>query len=124
MLNLALTVSLVILIGPIGTAVATGSTWAISSVLFLFVLHARVDLPASASRRAAFTTVVAGAVAGTVYWLSGLEGLPDGRTDALWSCVVLGAVGTVGYVGALVALRIMSVGDAIRGARGLLRVAR
>ena len=38
-LNLVLTVSLVLLIGPIGTAVATGSTWALSSILFLFVLH-------------------------------------------------------------------------------------
>jgi O-antigen/teichoic acid export membrane protein len=122
-LNLVLTVSLVLLIGPVGTAVATGSTWALSSILFLFVLHANVDLPVDASRRAAFTTVVAGVFAAAVYWVSGLMGLPEGRPQALWYCAVLGSLSAMGYFGALAMFRLMSVPDAVRGLRGLLRVA-
>lgn len=122
-LNLVLTVSLVLLIGPIGTAVATGSTWALSSILFLFVLHARVDLPVDASRRAAFTTMVAGGFAAAVYWLSGLAGLPEGRAQAVWYCAALGSIGAIGYFGALMSFRLLSVADAVRGVRGLIRVA-
>ncbi len=122
-LNLALTVSLVLLIGPIGTAVATGSTWALSSILFLFVLHSRVDLPVSASRRAALTTLVAGVFAGIVYWVSGLVDLPQGRSEAFWYCAVLGSLGAIAYFAALVTLRLMSVPDVVRGMRGMLRVA-
>lgn len=120
-LNLALTVSLVLLFGPIGTAIATGSTWALSSILFLIVLHAGVDLPVSASRRAALTTALAAVVAVAVYWLSGRIGLPDGRAEAIWYGAVLGTAGVLAYLGALVAVRLMSVANAMQGLRGLMR---
>lgn len=118
-LNLVLTVSLVLLIGPIGTAIATGSTWALSSILFLFVLHARVDLPADASRRAALTALLAAAVAGILYWVAGLIGAPSGRLEAFWYCVVLGTIGAVGYVVVLLASRVVSVSTAVGGLRAL-----
>lgn len=120
-LNLVLTISLVLLIGPIGTAIATGSTWAVSSILFLFVLHARVDLPREASRRAALTTLLAAIVAGIVYWASGIVGLPSGRAEAFWYCVVLGTIGGAGYFGVLLAFRLIFIKDAIGGFNALRR---
>jgi O-antigen/teichoic acid export membrane protein len=122
-LNLALTVSLVLLIGPIGTAVATGATWAVSSILFLVVLHRRVDLPLGASRRAAATALLAAMVAGVLYWTSGMLGLPHTRPDALWYCALLGTIGGVGYFGVLVVFRVVSVNGAIAGLRALVRSA-
>lgn len=120
-LNLVLTISLVLLIGPIGTAVATGSTWAVSSILFLFVLHTRVDLPREASRRAAITALLAAIVAGIVYWASGIVGQPAGRSEAFWYCVVLGTIGGVAYLGVLVAFRLISMKDAMGGFNALRR---
>jgi O-antigen/teichoic acid export membrane protein len=120
-LNLVLTVSLVLLIGPIGTAVATGSTWAASSILFLVVLHKRLDLPAQASRRAAATAVLAAIVASGLYWLSHVPGLPHERYDAFVSVLLLGALGGIVYLGLLVAFRLVSVSDAYGGLVSLLR---
>ena len=120
-LNLFLTVSLVLLIGPIGTAVATGSTWAVSSILFLVVLHRRVDLPLAASRRAVVTALLAATVAGIVYWMSRNLGLPDGRPEALWYAALLGTMGAVGYLGVLVSFRLVSVSGAFGTLRALVR---
>ena len=120
-LNLVLTISLVLLIGPIGTAVATGSTWAVSSVLFLFVLHKRLDLPAEASRRAGATGVLAATIAGALYRFSHLLGLPQDRFEAFGAILVLGAVSGTVYFGLLVAFRLVSVRDAYGGLRSLLR---
>lgn len=120
-LNLVLTVSLVLLIGPIGTAIATGSTWAVSSILFLFVLHARIDLPRDASSRAALTAVLAAIIAGSVYWASGILEMPSGRLEAFLYCVVLGTVGAAGYFGVLIAARLLSVKDLIAGVDAVAR---
>ena len=120
-LNLVLTVTLVVLIGPIGTAVATGLTWALSSILFLFVLHRRLDLPVEASQRAAGAAVLAAAVAAAVFWTSGVLGLPSGRQDALWSIAWLGAASGLAYLGLVASFRLVSVGDASRGLRAVLR---
>lgn len=120
-LNLVLTISLVLLIGPIGTAIATGATWAVSSILFLFVLHARIDLPRDASNRAAMTAVLAAIIAGIVYWASGIPELPSGRGEALLYCFVLGMIGAAGYIGVLLAVRLLSVKDAIAGLDALKR---
>ena len=120
-LNVVLTVSLVLLIGPIGTAVATGLTWALSSILFLFVLHRRLDLPVEASRRAGGAAFVAAAVAVGVYWASRLLGLPVGRYDAFVSVVLLGAAGGLLYLGLLVSCRLVRVDEAYGGIRALVR---
>lgn len=120
-LNLFLTVMLVLLIGPIGTAVATGTTWAVSSILFLYVLHKSLDLPTEASRRAGGTALLAGAVAVAVYWASRVLGLPDGRQEAFVSLVLLGTVSGCVYLGLLSSLRLVSVSEAYVGLRSLLR---
>jgi O-antigen/teichoic acid export membrane protein len=120
-LNLVFTISLVLLIGPIGTAVATGLTWALSSILFLIVLHLRLDLPVQASQRAAGTAVLAAAVAAIVFWTSGVLGLPDGRQDAFWSTAWLGAISGVVYVGLATLFRLVSLRDAFRELRAMVR---
>jgi O-antigen/teichoic acid export membrane protein len=122
-LNLVMTVSLVLLIGPIGTAVATGSTWALSSILFLFVLHKNLDLPAEASRRAGGTALLAAAVAVALYWMSSIIGLPQGRYDAFVSIALLGAAGSLVYLGLVASFGLVSVSDAYGGLRSLLRSA-
>ena len=119
-LNVVLTILLVLAIGPVGTAVATGSTWALSSILFLFLLHKSLDLPVEASRRAAGTACVAAAVAVAVYWTSNLIGLPGGRHDALVSVVALGAGGVLLYLGLVASFRLVSVREAYDGTRSLL----
>jgi len=120
-LNLVLTIWFVLWIGPIGTAVATGSTWALSSVLFLIVLHQRLDLPADASRRAAATAVLAAAIAAATYWISHLPGLPQERYDAILSIAVFGAMSGAVYLGLLMAFGFLSAADAYGGLRSLLR---
>lgn len=120
-LNLVLTVLLVLLIGPVGTAVATGSTWAAASILFLVVLHLSLDLPVEASRQAAATAVLAATVAGILYWMTGLIGVPDSRADALLYIVLLGTAGALVYLGLLVSLRLMSVRSTVGELRTLVR---
>ena len=122
-LNLVLTISLVILIGPIGTAVATGLTWAVSSVVFLFVLHRRLDLPASASRRAAATALLAAAVAVAAHYASGAFGLPDGRREAFISLLRWGSASALVYFGGTLAFRLISLRDAYGALRSLRRPA-
>ena len=120
-LNLVLTIALVLMIGPIGTAIATGATWAVSSILFLFILHRRLDLPAAASRHAAETVVLAAALAVAVYVTSHLFALPDGRREAFLSVLCWGAASGLVYVGLMIALRLVSVSDAYLSLRALLR---
>jgi O-antigen/teichoic acid export membrane protein len=120
-LNVVLTISLVLVIGPIGTAVATGTTWAASSILFLFVLHKRVDLPADASRRAGGAAVLAATVAFVLYLTTRAAGVPDGRAEAFVSLVLWGATGGLVYFGLASWFRLVSVSDAFFGLRSLLR---
>ncbi len=120
-LNLVLTVSLVLLIGPIGTAVATGLTWALSSILFLFVLHSRLDLPAEASRRAGGTAFLAAVAAVALYWISGAFGVAAGRLEAFVSVVLFGAAGGLVYFGLIVSSGLVSITDAHSGLRSLMR---
>jgi O-antigen/teichoic acid export membrane protein len=120
-LNLGLTIALVVAMGPIGTAVATGVTWALSSVLFLFVLHRRLDLPVAASRRAAETAVLAAALAVAVYFTSHLFALPDGRGEALVSLIWWGAASGAVYVALAASFGVVSLRDAGVSLRALVR---
>ncbi len=122
-LNLILTVVLVLLIGPIGTAVATGSTWALSSILFLFVLHKNLDLPIEASRRAGGTAMLAAAVAVGLYWTSSAFGIPLGRREAFTSIMLLGTAGGLVYLGLVGSFGLVSLRDAYGGLRSLVRSA-
>jgi O-antigen/teichoic acid export membrane protein len=120
-LNVVLTVVLVLAIGPIGTAVATGSTWAVSSILFLFVMHRNLDLPAVASRRAVATAMLAAVLALTVSAASRAVGLPEGRAGAFLYLVVGGSSSALIYFGLTSAFRLVSLQEACTGLRSLLR---
>ena len=120
-LNLVLTISLVLIIGPIGTAVATGTTWAVSSVVFLFVLHKRLDLPVEASQRAGGAALLAAIVAVAVFSTSRVFGLPEGRPEAFVSLLLWGATSASAYFGLAVAFRLTSVSETYGGLRALLR---
>jgi O-antigen/teichoic acid export membrane protein len=119
-LNVMLTIALVLTIGPIGTAVATGTTWAASSVLFLFVLHRNVDLPTAGSRRALATALVAAGTTVAVYWTSRALGLPAGREEALLSLTVLGTASALLYAGLLMSSGLVSPRDASAAVRSAL----
>ena len=108
-LNLVFTITLVLLIGPIGTAVATGLTWALSSILFVFVLHRKMDLPVEASRQAAGAALLAGVTAAIVYWTSSSLALPDGRQEALTSVALLGTASVLLYFALLASFGLLSV---------------
>ena len=120
-LNVVLTISLVLIIGPIGTAVATGTTWAVSSVLFLFVLHQRLDLPTAASRRAVGAALLAAAVALLVHMASRALGLPEDRRDATVSLLIWAASSGLVYFGCVIGFRLVSVSDVYNGLRSLRR---
>jgi O-antigen/teichoic acid export membrane protein len=120
-LNVVLTVSLVLLIGPIGTAVATGMTWALASILFLFVLHRSLDLPVDASWRAAGTVVLAAAVAAALYAISASWGLDHGRREAFVSIAVLGSAGGLVYLALVAAFRLVPVRETYTSVRALVR---
>ena len=120
-LNLVLTVSLVLIIGPIGTAVATGTTWAVSSILFLFVLHRNLRSSDSGKPASGGTALLAAAVAVAVYSASRAVGLPEGRHDAFVSLVFWGATSALVYFGLAISFRLVSVSDLYVGVRSLLR---
>jgi O-antigen/teichoic acid export membrane protein len=119
-LNLVFTITLVLLIGPIGTAVATGLTWALSSILFVFVLHRKMDLPVEASRQAAGAALLAGVTAAIVYLVSSSLGLPDGRYEAFASLALLGTASALFYFALLASFGLMSVRRVYGGLRALL----
>ncbi len=120
-LNLALTIVLVPTIGAMGTVVATGVSWALSSVLFAFVLHQKLDLPVDATRRAAGTVIVAAGTAIGVHWASIRLGLPETRGDALVSLSLLVPASAAVYAGALLWFRLAPIAGVYGAVRSVLR---
>jgi O-antigen/teichoic acid export membrane protein len=119
-LKVIFTIALVLFIGPVGTAVATGLAWALSSILFLFVLHRKMDLPVGASRQAGGAALLAGVTAAIVYLVSSALGLPAGRYEAFISVALLGTASTLLYFALLASFGLMSVRRVYSGLRALL----
>ncbi len=107
-LNLTLTVTLVVLVGPLGTVIASGVSWAAASVLFAVVLHRVLDLPASAMRRAAATLVCTGAAALVTRLISAAVPASGTRLEALFALGALGLVAVAVYAVLLVSTRVLS----------------
>jgi O-antigen/teichoic acid export membrane protein len=107
LLNLVVTVVLVMSIGPIGTVIASGTTWALSAVLFTVVLHRRLSLPTEATRRAGYTAVLAAALALGVSVLSARAGVPLTRGGALGMLLLYGSAVVCAYTAAAFGLRLL-----------------
>jgi len=117
--NLGLTIGLVLLIGARGTVVATGATWAVSSVLFVVVLHRQLDLPVRATWRAAGTALVAAAVTIAACGISQWFALPMTRREAILPLALLASASAAAYGAALFGLRLVSISTVRGGLRRL-----
>ncbi len=90
--NLLLTFVLVVTIGPIGTVIASGSTWAVSAVAFTFILHRVIDLPKEATAKARWMVVLATVCTVGTIFLSNALPSPTHRLGALLGFLPLAAV--------------------------------
>jgi len=109
--NLLLTILLVRWIGPIGTVIASGSTWAISAIAFTFFLNRIVDLPKEATsnaRRFMALVVICSAI---TYYASRIFPQAHTRLEALGSLIVLSALSTAMYVSLSMLLGILPKGS-------------
>ncbi len=105
--NILLTIGLVIWLGPIGTVIASGSTWAISAVAFTFFLHRVVDLPSEATSNARKFICLVVACSGLVFFISKNVPQAHNRLEALVSLMVLGTLSAVIYLGLSMVLGIL-----------------
>lgn len=121
LLNVVATVTLILLMGPTGTAAATGLTWAASSVFFIWLLHRRMDLPGAASWRGVGAAVLAGVVAAAAAAVSGIVPPAASRPDAVWSLLWLGPAAVATYLAAAVVTRLITPRDVAAGFRLLMR---
>ena len=106
--NLILTVLLVLLVGPIGTVVASAFTWGASAIVFLVVLHRRLDLPTGGTFNALRTIAAILLAAGVVRLVSLAVPVPDSRGAALLSLCWLAPLTLVLYAGLAHALRVFT----------------
>lgn len=97
-LNLVLTAVLVVLVGPVGTVIASGAAWTASSVVFALVLHRVLDLPGAATRRAALALACVPVAAAVTRFASSAFPASVSRPDALQALLGLGALSVAVYV--------------------------
>lgn len=104
--NVVLTVLLVKTIGAFGTVVASGATWAISSIVFLFLLHRKLDLPVARSRDAIFLLAIATAIAIALKVLVPVTIGTQDRFDASASILLIGLPAVALYVSGAILSRL------------------
>lgn len=102
-LNIILKAVLIPTIGPLGTVVASAGSWAAGSVLFVFLLHSRFDLPRLASALAALSILAALVAAASVRALG--RTLAAAWAPGLLPIAVIGAAALIVYGGLILALR-------------------
>ncbi|MDR3691620.1 MAG: polysaccharide biosynthesis C-terminal domain-containing protein [Fimbriimonas sp.] len=97
--NLVLTIVLVMTIGPLGTVIASGSTWAVSAVAFTFILPRLVDLPNESTAKARWFLFVVAICSVVTYYGSQLVAKPTSRMDATIGFFILGTLAAALYLG-------------------------
>ena len=97
--NILLTIALVSWLGPIGTVIASGSTWAVSAVAFTYFLGRVVDLPQAATSNARRFMALVVACSALTYYVSSVLPPSHNRLQALGSLAILGFLSTTIYVG-------------------------
>jgi hypothetical protein len=91
-MNVALTISLVLAFGAMGTVIASTVSWVAGAILFVILLHRKFDLPVVGTYRSAGALLyVAVVVAGARLLIPGYAAKPD-RLPALISALGFGAV--------------------------------
>jgi len=108
MTNLILTLVLVLSIGPVGTVMASGASWALSSIVFAFMLHRAIDLPSAATRRAAGALACAALAGGMIRVVSVALPPSTSRPDAVVALLGLGVLATGMYAALLAATGVVS----------------
>jgi O-antigen/teichoic acid export membrane protein len=88
--NIVLTILLVHAIGAFGTVIASSVTWAVSSIVFLILLHRRLALPVARSQSAVLALVAAAAIAMALVATIPPSLGTQSRASALLSIIVLG----------------------------------
>lgn len=121
-LNAILTVVLVVWVGAIGTVIASAASWAISSVVFVVLLHRMVDLPVAATRRAVSVLAIVITLAPVARLMLWYVPPSADRVSALISAIGFGAALILVYSVLVLALKIISV-DVLRRACLRVRVA-
>lgn len=100
-LNLVLTITLVRLVGPTGTVIASAVSWAVGSLFFAFYLHRRLPLRAAATRKAGRALIGIGAAVLLTRFCAPYVTLPADRISALLSLGMLSPALIVVYFLAL-----------------------
>jgi O-antigen/teichoic acid export membrane protein len=108
-LNLFLTIALVRSVGAIGTVIASGVSWAITSLLFVILVHRKLDLPRSATWRAGRTLLVVTAVVAVTRIIAGLNPAPATRATAFLSLLYLTPLMLAVYAILAIAVGIMPI---------------
>ncbi len=101
--NLILTISLVLLMGAMGTVIASGSTWAVSAVVFTFILPKLVDLPKDATEKARWFMVAVIGCSGVVYYVAKLFPMPAGRLQGALYFFPMATIAALFYLGVITA---------------------
>jgi O-antigen/teichoic acid export membrane protein len=116
-LNLILTVVLVLWIGGIGTVIASATSWALSSVVFIVLLHKNTQLPLIGTFRALKGLMVGTACAFCGRLLSNQIPLEHARCEALVSCIKLAPVITVIFYGGMVLVGAIPISALVWGVK-------
>lgn len=90
--NLLLKVVLIAAMGAMGSVISSSASWAMASLLFVFLLHRSLDLPREATRRALLSLVLATLVVILGRVISAYVSPITGRLAAFWSVAGLGTI--------------------------------
>jgi O-antigen/teichoic acid export membrane protein len=90
--NLLLKVVLIAAMGAMGSVISSSASWAMASLLFVFLLHRYLDLPREATRRALLSLVLATLVVILGRVISAYASPVTGRLAALGSVAGLGTI--------------------------------
>ncbi len=89
-LNIILKITLVPLIGAMGTVASSAASWVVSSIIFVILLHKQTKMPLSATLKAVKTLLIIAACVLTARWLAVIFPVEIGRLPVLISSIKLG----------------------------------
>lgn len=97
-LNVIGTIVLVWLVGPMGTVIASGTTWAVASLLFVFLLHRHTTLPVRATLAGITIFVAAVLFCVGALCIRSLSSC-DTRSQCVCHFAIVGGILALGFIG-------------------------